>query len=67
MAFFVNKDSEESESSADTDSPPLNDPTERRSSVSLDETDMDTLPDANVDKNVVRTKVLIFFNIANLS
>lgn len=55
--FFVTEDSEESESSTDMDSS-LNDVVDGRTSpVSVDETDMDTLPDASVDKNVVRTKV----------
>lgn len=46
--------------SSDMDSRSLNDVDGRRSPVSLDETDMDTLPDANVDKNVVRTKTVLY-------
>ncbi|GIY07849.1 SID1 transmembrane family member 1 [Caerostris extrusa] len=35
--------------------PPLN-----ASPISIDETDMDKLPDAEVDKNIVRTKTIVF-------
>lgn len=55
--FFVKEESEESESSSDIESRSLSEVAGRRSPISLDETDIDTLPDANVDKNVVRTKV----------
>lgn len=58
--FFVQEDSEESESSTDTiDGDTLEEDPGRTSPISLDETDIDTLPDAKVDKNVVRTKVNI--------
>ncbi|GIY38599.1 SID1 transmembrane family member 1 [Caerostris darwini] len=35
--------------------PPLN-----ASPISIDETDMDKLPDAEIDKNIVRTKTIVF-------
>uniref|UniRef100_T1E169 Putative SID-1 n=1 Tax=Cupiennius salei TaxID=6928 RepID=T1E169_CUPSA len=58
--YGTSSESEGSESSSDLDNRSLNDVAGRRSPISLDETDIDTLPDASVDKNVVRTKPILF-------
>ena len=61
LEFFLGKDKVES---ADVDSRTLNDVVDgRRSPDGIDETDIDTLPDANVDKNVIRAKVIHLFYI----
>ena len=58
LDFFLTKDKVES---ADVDSQTLDVVDGRTSPDGIDETDIDTLPDANVDKNVIRAKVIYLF------